>query len=201
VVFWDFDGVIKESLDIKADGFERLFLPYGRSVAARVREHHEANGGVSRYEKIALYLQWAGESPTAERVEEVAARFAALVCDAVVEAAWVPGVDAYLAANHERQDFVLVTGTPQAEIERILNALRISHWFREVHGSPKRKEDAVRDVLTRWKCAAANCVAVGDSATDLHAAVNNGIRFALRMTPHNELLRTKFSGITFVNLV
>ena len=52
IVFWDFDGVIKDSVAAKSDGFEKLFRPFGAEVARRVRQHHEAHGGVSRYEKI-----------------------------------------------------------------------------------------------------------------------------------------------------
>ena len=58
VVFWDFDGVIKDSVGVKSDAFESIFLPFGRDVAAKVREHHEKNGGVSRHKKIPLYLAW-----------------------------------------------------------------------------------------------------------------------------------------------
>ena len=166
VIFWDFDGVIKESLDIKSNGFEQLFLPYGTDVAVRVRAHHEANGGVSRYEKIKLYLGWIGESPDAARVGEFCDRFSSLVCDAVIQCQWVPGVYAYLAANHERQRFVVVTGTPQREIEHIVRALRITDWFCEVHGAPTRKDVAIQQVLKRLGCAARECLVVGDSTTD-----------------------------------
>ena len=200
IIFWDFDGVIKESLDIKSNGFEQLFLPYGTDVAVRVRAHHEANGGVSRYEKIKLYLGWIGESPDAARVGEFCDRFSSLVCDAVIQCQWVPGVYAYLAANHERQKFVVVTGTPQREIEHILGALRITDWFCEVHGAPTPKDIAIQQVLQRLGCAARECLVIGDSATDLAAAESNDLPFLLRRTSQNGPLQSTFMGTTFRTL-
>ena len=58
VVFWDFDGVIKDSVLVKSKGYEKLFLPFGKEVVDRVNQHHENNGGVSRYEKI--HYIWVG---------------------------------------------------------------------------------------------------------------------------------------------
>ena len=37
IIFFDFDGVIKESVEIKSDAFERLFLPFGDAIVKKVR--------------------------------------------------------------------------------------------------------------------------------------------------------------------
>ena len=48
VVFWDFDGVIKESTSIKSLAYEQMFSEYGGKILEQVLEHHNKNGGVSR---------------------------------------------------------------------------------------------------------------------------------------------------------
>ena len=136
IVLWDFDGVIKDSVDIKTRAFENLFLSFGSNVARRVRKHHEDNGGVSRFEKIPLYLKWAGQPTSPLQVKEFCDRFAKSVQKGVIDAPWVAGVREYLLGNFTEQYFVLVTATPQEEIEQILDALEISHCFREVYGAP-----------------------------------------------------------------
>ena len=50
-VIFDFDGVIVESLDVKADAFRSLFADHPEHVDQIVRLHRE-NLGVSRYEKF-----------------------------------------------------------------------------------------------------------------------------------------------------
>jgi phosphoglycolate phosphatase-like HAD superfamily hydrolase len=201
VVFWDFDGVIKDSVGVKADAFEKLFLEYGPEVAARVRRHHEANGGLSRYEKMPVYLGWAGELANDERVQEFCNRFSALVYRAVVDAAWVPGVREYLGANCATKSFVLVTATPQEEIEAILAATAIAHCFREVHGSPTAKPAAIRSVLQRWQCRPAQSLVIGDSESDRAAAEANALMFVLRRTPFNYDLQRSYCGPMIDDLI
>lgn len=200
LVFWDFDGVIKESVSVKTDAFVRLFAPYGSGVAERVRAHHESHGGLSRFEKIPIYLGWAGEAATAEKVDALCAEFSRLVMQAVIDSAWVPGVREYLLANRGRQRFVLVTATPQDEIEAILAALELRPAFIEVHGAPTRKRAAVADVLRRLRCAAADALGIGDSGTDLDAAIANGIPFLLRRTPLNLDIQERYTGPSFDRL-
>ena len=54
-IIFDFDGVIAESVQIKSDAFASLYEQYGDNIVKKVIEHHEANGGMSRFEKIRLY--------------------------------------------------------------------------------------------------------------------------------------------------
>jgi phosphoglycolate phosphatase-like HAD superfamily hydrolase len=197
LVFWDFDGVIKESLTVKADGFERLFLPFGQEVANRVRKHHESHTGISRYEKMPLYLDWAGLPSTTDKVEEFCERFSQLVRVAVIEADWVPGVPEYLRAECRRQQFVLLTATPQREIEEILRSLALEGCFREVFGAPTSKPSAIKDVLMRSPFSSDRVLVVGDSESDVKAAEINGLACLLRSTTFNEDLRRTFRGPTF----
>ena len=50
-IFWDFDGVIADSVNVKTDAFYELYLPYGKNIAEKVKEYHLANGGFS-FQKI-----------------------------------------------------------------------------------------------------------------------------------------------------
>ena len=200
VVAWDFDGVVKDSVTVKSDGFERLFLPYGTDLAKRVRAHHEANGGMSRYEKMPLYLKWAGEGPSPERVRDFCDRFSALVIQAVIDAPWVPGVRKYLETNRSRQRFLLVTATPYEEIQQILESLGISEYFAEVHGAPTPKATAIAGALRRSDCPQEKFLLVGDSGSDLKAAEANDVQFLLRRTEFNRSLRDTYGGPTFDDL-
>ena len=54
-IFFDFDGVIAESVSAKTDAFNEMYLPYGKDVADKVVEYHKLHGGVSRYEKFKYF--------------------------------------------------------------------------------------------------------------------------------------------------
>jgi phosphoglycolate phosphatase-like HAD superfamily hydrolase len=193
-VFWDFDGVIKESVGLKTQAYCRLFEGFGSACAARVRDHHERHGGMSRFAKIPLYLEWAGLAPTRAETEHYCELFAKLVHRAVIDAAWVAGAREYLEANHLRQRCVLVTATPQLEIEDILQELGIAPWFREVHGAPLEKGRAIAAALTRFECAARDALLIGDSMSDYQAAMEAGVAFLLRRTQLNRSLLCTYSG-------
>ena len=77
-VFFDFDGVIKESVNVKAEVFAELFKSYGQAFSKKVYDHHLTNGGMSRFKKIELYLSWANENNDS-CVEEVCNKFSHMV--------------------------------------------------------------------------------------------------------------------------
>ncbi len=194
-LFWDFDGVIKDSVAVKAQAFEQLFAPFGAEVAERVRRHHERNGGMSRYEKLPLYLRWAGRQDSSAEVTRYCELFSAAVRQAVIDSPWVPGAREYLQRNHARQGCVLLSATPQAEMQSILAALDILSWFREVHGAPTSKIEAIGSVLARWRCAPADALVIGDSDSDYAAARATGVEFLLRRTTLNQHLQREHAGL------
>ena len=200
LIFWDFDGVIKDSVDDKTKAYENLFLPYGVEIARRVRQHHEANGGVSRFDKIPLYLEWAGQSATPEQIEKCCQQFSQAVVQAVIDSPWVPGVREYLLRHYMDQYFVLVTAIPQDEIEKILGSLKLSHCFKEIFGAPTKKDRAIKAVLERLKCSPDQAAMVGDSESDLLAAQANSVPFLLRRTPLNGRLQATYQGPMFDDL-
>jgi phosphoglycolate phosphatase-like HAD superfamily hydrolase len=123
-----------------------------------------------------------------------------LVQQAVIDSPWVPGIREYLKEKHTNQYFVLITATPQEEIEQILHALDITRCFREVYGAPTDKATVVVNVLKHLHCAPEQALVVGDSETDLSAAEMNKVAFLLRRTPFNQDLQERFKGSSFVDL-
>ena len=112
-VFFDFDGVIVESEEIKTRAFKVLYREHGPEVVAAAVAHHRANGGISRRKKI----RWCHR--TLLRIELDAAgldrlceRFSALVEDEVVACDWVAGAEQLLRDLHGRLPLFIISGTP-----------------------------------------------------------------------------------------
>ena len=194
VIFWDFDGVIKESVSVKASAFFQLFEPYGSKVAERVLRHHSNNGGMSRYSKIPIYLEWANQKVTAEIVSYYCQQFSLLVVDKVIQSPWVLGVENYLRSKSQNQTFIMVTATPQGEIEYILKALDLENVFFKVYGAPIKKSDAIFESISEMGIDSSKCLVIGDSIEDYQAATVNGVTFMLRETEDNKSLFISYSG-------
>ena len=201
IIFWDFDGVIKDSTSIKGSIFCQLFNPFGKSLNERIRRHHDCNGGMSRYEKIPLYLKWAGVQVTENAISEYCLQFGILAKKAVIDAAWVPGAFEYLYSNPNDQRFFLVTATPQGEIESILESLNIKKCFSAVHGSPLAKSAAIESTLSTIDDKNDQVLLIGDSLVDLDAARKNNISFLLRRHSDNYHIFKEYSGPYFDDFV
>ena len=193
-IFWDFDGVIKESVDVKTRAFVRLFQTFGSDVVDLVRDHHESHGGMSRFEKIPMYLQWAGEKESVTQVNEYCLRFSQLVTKAVIDAPWVPGVEVYLRTNHFSQKFILVSATPYEELIAILDALDLKKCFCDIFGAPVSKRKAISMTLATYSIDPNDCLMIGDAREDYNAAQVNNVPFLLRRHASNAKLFVEYSG-------
>lgn len=199
VVFWDFDGVVKESVAVKGDAFAEVFAAFGLEITQRVRAHHREHGGVSRYEKIPHYLSWVGVDADEAVVERYCARFSEIVLERVVRSPWVPGVEALLKENSRNQDFYLLSATPQEELSGIVRALGLEPSFLEIHGAPLDKSEAMQSILQRHGYDPEDCLMIGDSKGDHAAAEANGVDFLLRRHPLNADAFRDYSGSFIVD--
>lgn len=203
IIFFDFDGVIKESLDVKTNAFVKLFEPFGADVSQRVRKHHLDNGGMSRYDKFPIYLSWANQPTTADALNEYCNQFSKLAFQGVVDAKWVPGVKEYISRSAQGAILVVVSATPQQEMEDILVVLNFRSYFTAVFGSPTSKKDAIRQSLEKYRIAPEECLMIGDAKADMDAASHNNVPFLLRLHDTNKELFAQYSGETindFLNL-
>ena len=192
IIFWDFDGVIKDSVKVKSVAFEQLFSTFGKKFAKKVRVHHEKNGGVSRFIKIPKYLKWTEKKVTKPLIDEYTNLFSLLTKKKVIDSDWVKGVLSYLESNYNNKYFFLVTATPQEEIDEIISSLKIKHFFQEIIGAPTSKSDAIARLLVEYSTHPEDAIMIGDSISDYEAAVCNRVPFVLRCTDLNkELQKTK----------
>jgi HAD superfamily hydrolase (TIGR01549 family) len=184
IIFWDFDGVIKDSVKVKSEAFEELFSSYGQNFLKRVKKHHEVNGGLSRMEKIPIYLSWTNETVSNKNIQKYCNKFSKLVKQSVIDSEWIPGFLEFIAHHHSKKN-VLVTATPFEEIKEILHKLDIERFFYQVYGAPVKKNAAISETLTFLKTGPEHAIMIGDSESDFLAAKENRVLFVLRKTDLN----------------
>ena len=186
LIFWDFDGVIKESIEVKTEAFRQLFKGQDPSFIDDIIEHHRTHGGMPRFNKIPLYLSWLGFTQDQETVDAYCSQYSDLVKQKVIESAWVPGVKSYLFSNPFNQIFVLTSATPQQEMNEIASELNLTDKFKSIYGAPTSKDQAIRIELTVHPELAEFSVMIGDSPQDKAAARKTGIDFIARRHSHND---------------
>lgn len=183
-IFFDFDGVIAESVNIKTEAFYRIYMEFGKDIAEKAVVHHKNNGGMSRYEKFKLYhKEFLGIELSKAQIDEFSARFSDFVKQGVIDAPDVPGVRPFLEKYSETMKFWIVSGTPTGEIRDIVKKKGMEPYFIQCFGSPEKKDYWVRELMRKHRLKKEESLFVGDAAADHNAAVINGIHFVLRETP------------------
>jgi len=186
-VFFDFDGVLAESSDIKTQAFYEMYKGYGPEIVERVVAHHTINGGVSRRKKIRHYHRdFLGIAITEDDVADLIQQFSELVEDAVVGADWVPGAKEFLDAHVGELMMLVLSGTPQGELDRINSRRGMAHYFVSIHGSPPEKESTIVELLRRHGLDHDRVLFVGDAFSDYQAAKTTGLHFVGRVPPGGE---------------
>lgn len=201
VIFWDFDGVIKESLAAKGSAFASLFREKSVNFQKKILHHHQKNGGISRFKKIPIYLRWAGYSTSTKKVREYCAKFSKIVFKKILKTSWVPGVKKLLRLNSYRQRNYLITATPQSEINKILIVLKIKKFFSGVYGAPADKKQCLRKGLAHAGKKPKECLMIGDSEADWIAAHSLGLPFLLRVNRNNRKFSKNFPGVKIKNFI
>ncbi len=183
-IFFDFDGVLAESADIKTRAFRELYKDYGDDVLAGALAHHRAHGGVSRIQKIRhCHRELLGIPLDHDELASLGRRFSRLVVDAVVESDWVDGAREVLDALVGRRPLFVVSGTPEPELRDIVARRSMTGYFTVIRGSPPDKVTVIRELLADHGLAAGRVLFIGDAMTDYDAAQETGLRFIGRVPP------------------
>ena len=177
-IVFDCDGVILESVPVKTHAFARIAAPFGAEAVDRLVRHHKRHGGVSRYQKFEwLYREVLGREITQEELEVLGRRYAEIAFEEVCRCALVPGVEEVLKRWKGRVPMYVCSGAPHEELNLILRGRGLTPYFAGIYGSPPAKAELLRGIIDRAGVEPATAVMIGDSDTDLDAAVRVGTLF------------------------
>ena len=196
-VLWDFDGVIKETVGLKGVAFSNLVDNANDNIRSRILDHHKQNGGVSRFKKIPLYLEWCGISVSEDNINKYLKKYSELVCDSVINSEWVCGVKSILESKKKEQMYFLITATPLHEINFILEKIFLKNIFTNIYGSPTSKKEAIAEILKNHCINITDAVMIGDNKTDFEAANAHHIDFCLREASWNKDFAKIYNGKKF----
>jgi HAD superfamily hydrolase (TIGR01549 family) len=171
-VFFDFDGVILDSVDVKTRAFSEMFRDYGPEVQKAVVDYHLANGGISRFKKFEYYYaKILNRSINEQILNNLGMEFKRLVLEGVLAAPFIEGAMETLEnLKQKRIPSFVASGTPHEEIRFIVEKRNLDPYFKEVHGSPRKKDEIVQDIASRYIYRLEDCLFVGDATTDYEAA-------------------------------
>jgi HAD superfamily hydrolase (TIGR01549 family) len=181
-ILFDFDGVIVESVDIKTEAFRDLFKMEKSESLDQILEYHKIHGGIDRKNKIIyFYKNILKRELSDKKLEELINKFSILVKDKVIHAEYVKGAKAFIENNYKKYNCYIVTGTPQNEIDEIIEKRRLKPYFKKIYGYPPGKTKLIKKIILDIGENKKNMVFIGDSIDDLKGAIETGVRFIGRL--------------------
>jgi len=189
--FFDFDGVLADSVEVKTRAFAKLFEPHGPEVVSKVVQHHRRHGGMTRVDKFRYYYyEYLGKTLSEEEITDLCQQFSELVVDEVVAAPEIKGAEEFLKYWCSRLPCFVISATPEDEIRQIVHRRALGQYFKEVLGAPVSKETNLSLVLDKYSLEPYGCLFFGDAESDYKAAQTHAVNFlAILPGPEAHLLR------------
>jgi phosphoglycolate phosphatase-like HAD superfamily hydrolase len=179
-VIFDFDGVILESGDIKTEAFLELFADYPEHRNA-IRQYHLENIGISRYRKFEwIHSELLGRALDHQESSRLGKAFSDIALGKILTCSCVPGALECLETLSARLPLFVASGTPQEELDFIVERRGLTRFFTGVFGTPRTKTEIIRHLLAGLGLSPDDVVFVGDGLSDYQAASETGVRFIAR---------------------
>lgn len=182
-IIFDFDGVLVESAEVKTEAFGQLFSNYPDKVSEIV-QYHKKNMGISRYVKFRyFYEEILGKELSKDEEMALGEKFSQVVLKQVLKASYVAGALDFLKNYHKKIPLFVASGTPEKELLHIAEKRELIDYFKEIHGSPRKKPEIILDIQKRYCVGSDEIVFVGDAESDLIATIKTGVHFVARIVP------------------
>ncbi len=178
-VFFDFDGVILDTANVKTNAFREMSLRFGEDISIKFMEYHLANMGISRFVKFKYLIEvLKKKAADNEGIEKLGKEFSEKVHEKIIAAPFVEGAYETLIELYQNKIPVfVVSGTPKEELYFIVRKRRLNRFIKEAHGSPPGKTEILQDIFSRYSFRPEMSLFVGDAMTDYNAAIRLGMKF------------------------
>ena len=178
-IIFDFDGVILNSVNLKTRAFETIYSKYDDYIRDKIKKYHLENGGLSRTKKFRYFEKVLLEKKlvTNQDINDLCNKFERLLSIKILKVPFIKGAYQFLRKNHQKYDLYISTGTPQKEINQIINKRKLNKYFVNIYGSPVNKNTHIKNILEKGNLKRKDVIFVGDAKNDYEAAKKSNIRF------------------------
>lgn len=177
-IFWDFDGVILNSMPIREKGFREVLSSYPQVEVEQLVDYHSKNAGHSRYVKFKYFFNTIRKEFNTEKLEaELAKKFSVIMEELLLDEELLIHEVVNFIKRHQNIKMHIVSGSDGEELKYLCKNLGIQSLFTSIDGSPTPKIKLVESLIQKFSYKKENVCLIGDSINDYQAAIINGIDF------------------------
>ncbi|NBB77986.1 MAG: HAD family hydrolase [Verrucomicrobia bacterium] len=177
---FDCDGVLLESMAAKISAFEQ-WVPDAHSAygEAFMKEVMAGFGRARTHHIRTFYEKILGQSVSEAFLQGEVARFTEICEPLCAAAGWRPGSQEFVeVCRAAEMPCYVLSGTPQAALEAMLESTGAAPYFDVIIGSPPAKPESLAHILNETGISPERAVFIGDAEADRAAAEANGVHFA-----------------------
>lgn len=178
-IFWDFDGVILSSHEIRELGFKVALEKYPQEQIEALLHYHRENGGWSRYVKFTYFFEEIRkEAYSQEDINQLAQAYSTAVKSLLIDRSLlIEESMQFIESKGKNYRMYIASGSDGTELNEVCKGLRIAHYFYSIHGSPEPKSAILKRIIKENNHLPSNCLMIGDARNDYEAAVDNHMSF------------------------
>lgn len=177
-IVFDCDGVILESVDAKTMAFARICDEIDSRHTDDFVAYTTLHGGVSRFEKFSWLIRRIHDRDITEAESAaMGEKFIRYCHESVRNSPLVPGFEETAKQWQDRVPLYVASGAPHYELGDILRRRGLDKYFAGIYGTPPAKAALLLNAVRDAGAAPTETVMIGDSKTDLDAALIVGTRF------------------------
>jgi len=178
-IIFDFDGVILDSISIKTEAFRKIFNDFPKEKVDQLIDFHINNGGMSRYLKIKYFFEEIlNIDIDKEKIARYAKRYSQLTKERLANRDYlIDDSIEFIEQNYKKYNIYIASGADENDLLYICDKLEIKKYFKSIKGSPKAKDEIVKDIIKKNSCNKSETILIGDSINDYKAAKANAIEF------------------------
>ena len=168
-LFFDCDGVILNSNNIKTEAFFEVAKEFGIKKANKLVEYHINNGGISRFQKIKYFQENIIFNNNKEIYKRLIKKYGEIVKKELLKSDISDGI--YEIRNFfPKSNFAIISGSDQTELRWVFRNLNLDYIFNlGIYGSPLNKKEIVSKIYSENKIKP-NTIFFGDSLYDYEVA-------------------------------
>jgi len=172
-IVFDCDGVILDSNEIKSKAFLESLSGEDELMLQSFLEYHMANGGISRFVKFEYFFKNIKQQKDYQKdLNDALKRYSKLSFERLLSSGEIKGVRGVLEfLSSQNIDCFVVSGGEQGEVRAVLERKGLSQYFREIFGSPIKKENHLSNLHLD------KALYFGDAKSDYTAAMKFNMDF------------------------
>ena len=177
-IFWDFDGVLVDSLHLKGIAFQSLFPYENQDFKDFIYHYHISHPSLTRNEKISHYISNSSQ-PFAYDISQLLIRFSAYLAKNLLSCRTNQLAVKYLLDSSDLKCHSIISAASPVDIDSICDHLCIEGCFTSSYSLISDKSSLLVDLVSNSPYQPHQILMIGDSNSDLQAANSAGIDFFL----------------------